>query len=397
MKNITREKPLADLEMRRVVASGEFSWEQWRIRGLFDEKRGALLGYHAVGIEITAFKRSEQELRLYKNNLEILIEERTTELRQVNSELHKEIFQREAVEKELILAKFAMDHAHDLIFLLHPDGEIQYMNQRAREVLRESGLESKSNIKDILIQSSRSGIGTLITEDLQDIVTNDRTVIKGAIPDPRGSQLQFEITINRIEERDDIFYCCIARDITDRRKAEKELSVYRTHLETILEERTRRLQDEIESRIQFENSLRDNEERFRVMVEYSAEAVIIYDVKLNRFIDANHRTEELFGYSIVDLLMISPARFFANVWGDETIMQDDISVSLSRSLGGEVVVEERAVWTHSGHVLLCEIRMIGLVSQDRELIRIGCIDITRRIREKNPRDDEKLNEPGDGT
>jgi hypothetical protein len=41
--------------------------------------------------------------------------------------------------------------------------------------------------------------------------------------------------------------------------------------------------------------------------------------------------------------------------------------------------------------------MIGLVSQDRELIRIGCIDITRRIREKNPRDDEKLNEPGDGT
>lgn len=376
IQHISREHPLADLVMRRVVASGEFSWEQWRIRGLFDEKKGALFGYHAVGIEITAFKRNEQELRLYKNNLETLIEERTCELRQVNSDLHKEIFQREAVEKELVLSKFAMDNAHDLIFLLHPDGEIQYKNRRAQEILKESGLDSKTHIQDIVIFSSRSGISSPLSLDPDDISQMGRTVIKGTIPGSKGSSLQVEITISKIEEKGEISFCCIARDSTDRRKAEKELSVYRAHLEQIIDERTKRLQEEIKCRTQYEASLRANEERFRVMVEHSVEAVIIYDVKLNRFIDANRRAEDLFGYSMVDLLMVSPERFFASGWEDDTINKNDIWVSLQSALTGEVVVEKRAIWTHAGHVILCETRLVGLISEERELIRMGFIDIT---------------------
>ena len=379
IEKISHDHPVTDLEMRRVVASGEFSWEQWRIRGLFDEKKSVLLGYHAVGIEITAFKRSEQELRLFKNNLETLIEERTTELRQVNSELHKEIFQREAVEKELVLSKFAMDNAHDLIFLLNPDGEIQYLNQRAQAILIESGLENMKNIQDIVIQSSRKGIPSPVINNLEELVNSGRATIKGEISGPRGSHLQVEITISRIEEKGELFFCFIARDITDRRKIEKELAVYRDHLEKIIEERTKRLQEEIERRTQYETSLRANDERFRLMVEHSAEAVIIYDVNLNRFIDANQRTEEIFGYSIVELLMISPDQFFSTGWEEDNAIQDDIRVSLNHSRTGEVVFRERAIRSRSGHVIMCEIRFIGLISLDRELIRMGFIDITRRI------------------
>lgn len=383
IKAISRDNPLVDLEIRRVVASGDFSWEQWKIRGLFDEKQGNLFGYHAVGLDITGFKRNEQELRLYKNNLETLIEDRTTELRQVNRELHKEVFQRESVEKELVLSKFAMDNAHDLIFLLKPDGKIQYLNQTAQKMIEEPGQETQKNIHDILIQSSRGTTVYPFSADLEEVASSGRAIIKGAILDSRGSQIQVEITISRIEEKGEVIFCCIARDITDRRKAEKDLSIYRNHLEQIIEERTKRLQEEIENRNQSEASLRANEERFRLMVEYSAEAVILYDIHLNRFIDANQRAEALFGYSIVELLIISPDEFFTSDWGDEISLQYEIQDLLHQSLSGDVVECEYPIRSHFGHLVMCEVRFIGLISDDKSLIRIGFIDITRKIRDNS--------------
>ena len=49
-------------EHRVVLPGGEVRWQQWSARALFD-KEGNLLGYQAVGRDITARIKIEEALR----------------------------------------------------------------------------------------------------------------------------------------------------------------------------------------------------------------------------------------------------------------------------------------------------------------------------------------------
>ncbi|HWQ66182.1 MAG TPA: PAS domain S-box protein [Methanospirillum sp.] len=100
IEKINTDHPMTELMIRRISPGGEFSWERWRVRGLYDEF-SMVTQYHAVGLDITEDKRTEQELNHYKSHLESIISERTLELRQINGDLHKEITRREAIEREL--------------------------------------------------------------------------------------------------------------------------------------------------------------------------------------------------------------------------------------------------------------------------------------------------------
>ena len=55
-----------------------------------------------------------------------------------------------------------------------------------------------------------------------------------------------------------------------------------------------------------ERSLRENEERYRALVENAPEAIVVLDVGTNRFIDANDNACQLFNLSRARLLSIGP-------------------------------------------------------------------------------------------
>jgi PAS domain S-box-containing protein len=90
-------------------------------------------------------------------------------------------------------------------------------------------------------------------------------------------------------------------DITERKQAEDELMVYRNHLEQMvlersrdLEETSRRLKQENEEHVKAKAALLESEERFRQIFEQSEDAIVLISPLNNAIIDVNPTAERLF-------------------------------------------------------------------------------------------------------
>ena len=99
----------------------------------------------------------------------------------------------------------------------------------------------------------------------------------------------------------------IARDVTERVHAERELDQYRHRLEELVEERTQELEAvnrqlviKIAQLKQAEKALRESEARFRDIADLAPVVIYETDGEL-RLTYANHRARDLFGYSRADL------------------------------------------------------------------------------------------------
>jgi PAS domain S-box-containing protein len=60
--SLTQENPVAIIEHRIIMSSGEIRWQRWSDRAIFD-KDGLLIEYQSVGRDITEKKQAEEELR----------------------------------------------------------------------------------------------------------------------------------------------------------------------------------------------------------------------------------------------------------------------------------------------------------------------------------------------
>jgi len=293
LSSISENNPIISLDLRRIDANGDYSWERWKIHGIYDKETGILSEYSAIGLDITELKRAEQEYQHFQKNLESLIISRTSELRELNSELVTEINRRENIERELRVTKFVMDSAKDYIFLLNSEGDIKYMNIRAKEILSPSKNEV-INIRSIISNDPSSGMQNPFSFSLEEIVNFGIPIINGSIQQVNKKIIPIEITMNKIVEQGNVVFCCIARDITDRKIIEADLFHYRKHLEQIIDERTKRLHSEIEERKKIENRLRNCEERYRLIADDSDEMVFIYQIDKAEFFDLNSRAEIFF-------------------------------------------------------------------------------------------------------
>ncbi|UUX92879.1 PAS domain-containing protein [Methanoplanus endosymbiosus] len=99
----TVDNPVITEEIQVVLPNGEISWQQWKIRGIFDDNH-ILTEFQMAGRDFTELKRAEEQIKMYHSNLEILIKERTNELQAINRELIEEISERKETEDRLNLA-----------------------------------------------------------------------------------------------------------------------------------------------------------------------------------------------------------------------------------------------------------------------------------------------------
>lgn len=147
---------------------------------------------------------------------------------------------------------------------------------------------------------------------------------------------------------------------------------------------------DISDRKDAEEALQESEERYRVLVQYAPDAVIVYDVEQNRFVDFNRSAELLFGCSREGLLRVGPQQFYPPNQPDGRPVAESMKEYSMRALAGEEVAFERYIHNAEGKDIICEVRLVRLPSAGRRLVRGSFTDITeRRHAEENRRLFEK--------
>lgn len=140
---------------------------------------------------------------------------------------------------------------------------------------------------------------------------------------------------------------------------------------------------ELSKRKAAENKAIENQEKFRVLFEKATDAVLVFDVELDRFIDANPNAEQLFGRDRDELIRYRPADLFATDNQDNShSIHESIERHKTQVMNGEELQFDRMIQRKNGETRYCEVRLVKLPSADRKLIRASYIDITKRIQEE---------------
>ena len=129
---------------------------------------------------------------------------------------------------------------------------------------------------------------------------------------------------------------------------------------------------------QAEREARDSEQRFRILVEHAPEAILVYDLDLDRFVDANTSAQQMLGMSREALLCCGPFDLYSSEQPDRMPLALMVEEHLRRVMLGEPILVERNVRRSDGSVFPCEVRLVRLPMEGRRLVRSGIVDISAR-------------------
>lgn len=269
------------------------------------------------------------ELEQHKEHLEELVEKRTTELAEINVSLQKEITERLQVEKalqqEIVRSKQAEDKSIESerkLFILMsnmPGMAYRCLNDinRTMEFVSNGCLGLTGYKSTDLLANKTSAYNDLIHPD-------DQRTVWDKVQHSVARKQSFHITYRIITAESELKWVGergvgvfseegnllalegFITDITEEKKAEEALNLYKAYLENLVNKRTQTLEQEIVER---ENA----EKRFRDLLESAPDAMALVDMEGN-ITFVNKQMENLFNYSRDELLennfeILIPERF----------------------------------------------------------------------------------------
>ncbi len=226
----------SSIETVLVAKDGRHIDVEIHATALIDHERGGLVHSRAFVRDVTERRRLEQELQRYTAGLEQAISERTKELT-TSQARYKALF----------------DFVADSVFMVKPTGTVVAVNQREAQVLGyvESDIIGTSILEIIPREYHQTFTGWLcdVSSESRQVPTQEMTVYH-----VDRHEMTVEMDLIRVTETDPLLVMVQLRDITDRKKLQRQLQSYREDLELKVRERTR----EIEETKQYLENLLEN-------------------------------------------------------------------------------------------------------------------------------------------
>lgn len=327
-----------EIDYRVLLPSGDIRYHHAIFRPL-DDPASSPGGYLGVCRDVTEFKLKEEQFQRFYEGTEGLLADRTRELRELNSQMYREIAEREQVETILRSVEFTVQHVADMILWFDVSGSITYSNHSAREMLIR-GIECDPVPISRIIRHSPSGSWDTFWETLR----KQKTLFHESILTlPDEQTIPAEILFNHMDYGNQEYCCCVARDIHERKLAMAEL---------------------IES-----------ENRFRQLASVIPEIFYLYDLRTNSLLYINPAFEKIFGISL-DTIYRDPGCWRKNLHPEDLV---EIIRIISDIHSPFRSVEGRIIRTN-GETRWVDARLFSIMDDEGHPIReVGVIaDITER-------------------
>jgi len=235
-KMIKSGKPIIGKEEKETWLDGKETWVSTTKIPIKDEK-GNIIGTIGISRDITDKKRAEEDLKRHRNQLQDMIQTRTSEIKNVNKKLKEEIEERKKVEKALRenekKYRTIFESFHDVYFRTDTDGIITIIspsveNQagyKPKEVIGQHAAEFYMNpeARDVFMAELKK-TGTINDYEI-DFRAKDGRLIKASLS-ARAVQ-------NDDKERFGVEG--VIRDITYRKMAEKALFETKRQIEALVQ------------------------------------------------------------------------------------------------------------------------------------------------------------------
>jgi PAS domain S-box-containing protein len=135
---------------------------------------------------------------------------------------------------------------------------------------------------------------------------------------------------------------------------------------------------DVTERIQIIESLKEKEERFRILVENAPEALVVIDMEELKFVTVSQSALALFKMTEKELLQLGPLDLSPKYQPNGLLSTELADEKFSEAIAGGKPTFE---WIHTdseGKSLFCDVRLVRLPDENKTLIRASIIDITER-------------------